>query len=177
MQAFYAEVEAASGVSRAARDAAVGTPPSLAAKVGTSTLRALSTAFYARVFSADSPPAFRGLFSNVTAAEAAARQSDYLIEALGGPPMFSASRGAAALLGRHAPYAVGEAGAAVWLRFMADAVAEVVVEGKAGGKDAPALAARLMVFFRWTAWYIVLGRGLVNPCRVVGYRAKHDGGA
>lgn len=175
MQAFYAEVEAASGISRAARDAAVGTPPSLATAVGVPTLRALSTAFYGRVFAADAPPAFRGLFANVTATEAAARQSDYLIEALGGPPVFTASRGAAALLGRHAPYAVGEAGAAVWLRLMADAVAEVV--GGGGGHDAPALASRLMVFFRWTAWYIVLGRGLVNPCRVVGYRAKHDGGA
>lgn len=173
MQAFYAEVEAASGISRAARDVAVGTPPSLATAVGVPTLRALSTAFYTRVFAADTPPAFRGLFANVTATEAAARQSDYLIEALGGPPVFTASRGAAALLGRHAPYAVGEAGAAVWLRLMADAVAEVVV----GGEDAAALASRLMVFFRWTAWYIVLGRGLVNPCRVVGYRAKHDGGA
>lgn len=176
MQAFYAEVEAASGISRAARDAAVGTPPSLAAAVGPPTLRALSAAFYARVFAADTPAAFRGLFANVTAAEAAARQSAYLIEALGGPPVFTAARGAAALLGRHAPYAVGEAGAAVWLRLMADAVDEVVVAGR-GGDDAAALASRLMVFFRWTAWYIVLGRGLVNPCRVVGYRAKHDGGA
>ena len=112
----------------------------------------------------------REAFANTTKADAAAAQSAFLIERLGGPPLYTARKGPFALIGRHAPYAgVTRDAAHRWLRHMDAALASVPEI------DAPA-AALLADYFRYTAFFIVEGRALVNPARLIGYGgSKHDG--
>ena len=145
-------------------------------RCGGAALRRLSTLFYERVF-ADRAPLpggglLRDVFANTTKAVAAEAQSAFLVERLGGPALYTQQRGPFALIGRHAPYAgVTRAAAERWLHHMFGALAAVPE------LDADAVR-RLRAYFRYTAFFIVEGRALVNPQRLIGYGgSKHDGGA
>ena len=78
-------------------------------RLGEAALRRLSTAFYERVYADRAPlpdgTLLRQAFANTTKADAAANQSAFLIERLGGPPLYTERKGPFALIGRHAPYA------------------------------------------------------------------------
>jgi truncated hemoglobin YjbI len=145
-------------------------------RLGEAALRRVCTAFYERVY-ADRVPLpggalLRAAFANTTKADAAANQAAFLIERLGGPKLYTSRKGPFALIGRHAPYAgVTRDAAARWLQHM-DAALTAVPEVD---DDA---ARRLRAYFHYTAFFIVEGRELVNPSRLIGYGgSKHDGGA
>ena len=145
-------------------------------QLGEAALRRLSTAFYERVYSDRAPlpdgTLLRHAFANTTKADAAANQSDFLIERLGGPPLYTQRKGPVALIGRHAPYAgVTRDAAHRWLQHM-DAALAAVPEVDEDARR------RLQSYFRYTAFFIVEGRSLVNPARLIGYGgSKHSGGA
>lgn len=130
-------------------------------------LRRLSTVFYERVY-ADTEPLpsgalLRHAFANTTRAQASANQSTFLIERLGGPKVYTRLKGSASLVGRHAPYAgVTHEGAQRWLRHMAAALASVP-------EIDDDVACMLLSFFRFHAAWIVEGRKLLNPQRLIGY--------
>jgi truncated hemoglobin YjbI len=90
-------------------------------------------------------------------------QSEYLIERLGGPKLYTQRRGSTSLIGRHAPYrGVTHEAAARWLQHMDAAllgVPEIDAEARA----------MLQAFFAFHAAYIVEGRTLLNPDRLIGY--------
>ena len=145
-------------------------------QLGEAALRRLSTAFYERVYSDRVPlpdgTLLRHAFANTTKADAASNQSDFLIERLGGPPLYTQRKGPFALIGRHAPYAgVTRDAAHRWLQHM-DAALAAVPEVDEDARR------RLQSYFRYTAYFIVEGRALVNPARLIGYGgSKHSGGA
>ncbi len=150
--------------------------PLLFARLGEAAIRRLSTCFYDQVY-ADATPLpsgalLRGAFANTTKAEAIANQSAFLVERLGGPKLYSARKGTLSLIGRHAPYAgVTHEAAARWLVHMESALASVPEI------DQDSLR-RLLSFFRFHAYYIVEGRLLLNPHRLIGYGGSvHRGGA
>ncbi len=144
-------------------------------RVGEAPLRRLSTLFYDHVYADRVPLPSGGLlrdaFANTTKADAAQHQAAFLIERLGGPPLYTQHKGPFALIGRHAPYAaVTRDAAARWLAHM-DAALDGVPELDADAQR------RLRLFFRYTAYFIVEGRALVNPNRLIGYGgSKHGGG-
>ncbi len=72
---------------------------------------------------------------------------DFLIQYWGGPPTYGELRGPPRLRMRHAPFRIGPAERAAWLRAMSLAVA-------AGGLD-PAQAEQLMSYFTMTADHMV----------------------
>ena len=145
-------------------------------QLGEAALRRLSTAFYERVYSDRMPlpdgTLLRHAFANTTKADAAAKQSDFLIERLGGPPIYTQRKGPVAIIGRHAPYAgVTRDAAHRWLQHM-DAALAAVPEVDEDARR------KLQSYFRYTAFFIVEGRALVNPARLIGYGgSKHSGGA
>lgn len=85
------------------------------------------------------------------------------MERLGGPKVYTQSKGSVSLIGRHAPYAgVTHEAAARWLHHMDAAllgVPEIDDEARA----------MLRSFFAFHARYIVEGRLLLNPARLIGY--------
>ncbi len=87
-------------------------PPPLYAFLGEKTLQSFSWDFYQRL--ARSPiahmfPAGEGL------REAAVKQADFLIGALGGPPRYVEKHGAPRMRARHLPFAIGETERQTWL--------------------------------------------------------------
>ena len=144
-------------------------------RIGEAALRRLSTAFYERVYSDRAPlpdgTLLRHAFANTTKADAAANQSAFLMERLGGPRVYTERKGPFALIGRHAPYAgVTRDAAHRWLHHM-DAALAAVPEVDDDARR------RLQAYFRYTAFFIVEGRALVNPARLIGYGgSKHSGG-
>ena len=73
----------------------------LYARLGTDALLSLNTAFYDRVYAdalvlPSTGERLRGVFANTTKADAVARQHAFLVERLGGPPLYTNSRGARA---------------------------------------------------------------------------------
>ncbi len=144
-------------------------------RLGEAVLKRVSTAFYERVYADLTPLPGGGLlreaFANTTKVDAADAQSTFLIERLGGPKLYTERKGPFALIGRHAPYAgVTREAAHRWLAHMDAALAAVPEVDEDS-------ASRLRAFFHYTAFFIVEGRALVNPHRLVGYGgSKHDGG-
>ena len=145
-------------------------------RLGEAALRRLSTAFYERVYADRAPlpdgTLLRHAFANTTKADAAANQSSFLIERLGGPRVYTERKGPFALIGRHAPYAgVTRDAAQRWLQHMDTALAAVPEVDDDARR-------RLQAYFHYTAYFIVEGRALVNPARLIGYGgSKHTGGA
>jgi truncated hemoglobin YjbI len=144
-------------------------------RIGEAPLRRLSTLFYERVYADRVPLPTGGLlrdaFANTTKADAASNQAAFLVERLGGPQLYTQHKGPFALIGRHAPYAlVTRDTAARWLAHM-----EAAMDGTPE-LDADAVR-RLRWFFRYTAYFIVEGRALVNPNRLIGYGGSKHGGS
>ena len=158
---------ALSGVSAEESEALERLQPSAYARLGESRLRALSRTFYDAVFDDTQPlPSgvlLREAFSSVTREEGAERQACFLIERLGGPPLFTQLRGRSMLLARHAPYnGVTREGGARWLAHMLRSVHSLAL-------DDAELSSALASYFTFTVSYVVEGRLLCNAHNVVGY--------
>ena len=145
--------------------------PLLFERLGAEAIRRLSTCFYERVY-ADTQPLpsgvlLRAAFANTTKADAIGNQALFLIERLGGPKGYTARKGALSLIGRHAPYAgVTREGAERWVKHMEAAMASVPELDEDSSR-------RLRSFFRFHAHYIVEGRTLLNPHRLLSYGGIH----
>jgi truncated hemoglobin YjbI len=169
---LWATAAELSGVSVEEAYALDAAQPCLYDRLGGAAIQRLSTLFYERVYGDTSPlpsgALLRHTFANTTKASAAATQAAFLTERLGGPKLYTQQRGTASLIGRHAPYAgVTHEGAARWVKHMESALAHVPEIGEEEGR-------MLRAFFRFHAAWIVEGKQLVNPHRLLGYSdSKH----
>jgi truncated hemoglobin YjbI len=113
--------------------------------------RALSAEFYRRVYSPEhSPEWFRNIFRGSLQEDAASNQSDFFIQRMGGPPLFSERRGHPALIRRHVGFDVTPEGAELWLGHMQAAL------DSTAGLDMDSKR-RMRSFFRHTAFFLVHG--------------------
>lgn len=115
-------------------------------RLGEQPFRELTARFYSRVLQ-DSEAWFRALFEGRDQDEAAENLADFLVQRMGGLPLFNAKKGPSALIGRHLTYDLTEAHAVRWLEHMEAAIDEV----PAIDSDS---AAVLMDYFRYTAHFI-----------------------
>jgi len=84
----------------------------------------LSTTFYTKVYK-DQDAWFRGLFKSPIE-NAIQDQSEFFIQRLGGPPLYSERKGHPALRARHARFKITKEAADRWLKYMREALAEVI---------------------------------------------------
>eukprot|EP00898_Chlorokybus_atmophyticus_P007041 jgi/Chlat1/7338/Chrsp59S06955 len=138
-------------------------------RLGQNVFVKLSQAFYDRVY-ADDQEWFRSIFANSAKEVAVRNQYEFFIQRMGGPNLYSERKGHPALIGRHGPYAVTEAAAERWLHHM-QAALKLVPEIDANSNKI------MMDYFRHTAYFLVVGKELVNRQRLVGYGGRHRGGA
>ncbi len=160
------QAEELSGVPYSAVE--VAKAADLYSRIGESTIRALSTAFYDGVYGDET--GFRDIFANTTKEQAVRNQYEFLVQEFGGPRLYEARKGHTALLGRHAPYPVTHDAAKTWLRHMSAALEKMENEISASDRR------MLLDYFRHMAAYVVVGRELLNPARSVGYFGKHREG-
>ncbi|CAN6194639.1 unnamed protein product [Urochloa humidicola] len=127
----------------------------------------LSTNFYTRVYE-DEEEWFRDIFAGSKKEEAIQNQYEFLIQRMGGPPLFSERRGHPALIGRHRAFPVTHRAAERWLNHMQQAL-DTTESIDADSKT------KMMNFFRHTAYFLVAGlettRQHSHGCR--GVACKH----
>uniref|UniRef100_A0A804R6R0 Two-on-two hemoglobin-3 n=1 Tax=Zea mays TaxID=4577 RepID=A0A804R6R0_MAIZE len=114
----------------------------------------LSTNFYTRVYE-DEEEWFREIFGGSKKEDAIQNQYEFLIQRMGGPPLFSQRRGHPALIGRHRPFLVTHRAAERWLHHMQqalDATESIDVDSKT----------KMMNFFRHTAYFLVAGNEMTR---------------
>jgi len=113
-------------------------------QLGKETIVQLSTTFYNKVYK-DQDAWFRGLFKSPIE-EAIQDQCEFFIQRLGGPPLYSQRKGHPALRARHARFKITKEAADRWLKYMREALAEVV-------KD-DVTRTRLDEFFTHVAYFL-----------------------
>lgn len=151
-----------SGVSYQESTKALSLQPSIYERLGDEGLRALSTAFYDKVFQDDEAAWFINIFSSSTRVEAIENQYLFLVQTLGGPALYQAKKGKyTRLVGRHANYNIGKQAAERWVWHMTKAMQEHDVLGQ----DDQARQA-LEQYFRYTAHYIVAAGSYMRPDQV-----------
>lgn len=77
-------------------------------------------------------------------------QSEFFIQRMGGPDLFSQRKGHPALIGRHTPFAITAPLTKIWLGHM-EAALDVCLQGKDDVADA---RERIWAFMRHTAYFI-----------------------
>ncbi|WVZ79594.1 hypothetical protein U9M48_027158 [Paspalum notatum var. saurae] len=123
----------------------------------------LSTNFYTRVYG-DEEGWFREIFAGSKKEDAIQNQYEFLIQRMGGPPLFSQRRGHPALIGRHRPFLVTHQAAERWLHHMRqalDTTASIDEDSKT----------KMMNFFRHTAYFLVAGNEMTRQGQ--GVACKH----
>ncbi|KAJ4951105.1 hypothetical protein NE237_027937 [Protea cynaroides] len=133
-------------------------------KLGLQTFIDLSTNFYNRVYDDEEEEWFRLIFANSKKEDAIQNQYEFLVQRMGGPPLYSQRKGHPALIGRHRPFPVTHQAAERWLHHMQqalDSISEIDADSKI----------KMMNFFRHTAFFLVAGDELkkqnhvVPPCK------------
>ena len=168
MKAIQASACRFSGVSMEEAFVIDKAEPSLYVRLGHPALVALSTRFYDAVYAED--PAgefawFRAIFAGSDKAAAIRNQHEFLTQRLGGPSFFSDRKGHPALIGRHMGFGgegVSHRAAVRWLHHMEAALNHCAAEGGEGGESTVIdedSRARLLAFFRHTAYFLVAGVG------------------
>jgi truncated hemoglobin YjbI len=140
-----------SGISFQDSQRAIELQPCIYERIGIDGIRHLSRLFYERVYSDHENQWFRNIFASSTKADAIDNQYRYLVQILGGPPLYKEKKGKyTRLVGRHANYNIGANAAKRWVLHMQAAIAEheLLVH------DEEASAA-LSSYFQYTAYYIV----------------------
>ncbi|KAJ8906183.1 hypothetical protein NDN08_002678 [Rhodosorus marinus] len=135
-------------------------------KLGPGTIREISEAFYAAVYSREGW--FREIFSNVEKEHAINNQYTFFVEKFGGPRIYTATKGHTALIGRHGPYKISHAAAQEWLACMEEAIDTVPSVDQQSRTI-------MMNYFKHMAYYISCGMDLVNQNRLVGYGDRPGG--
>ncbi|KAF8648378.1 hypothetical protein HU200_064964 [Digitaria exilis] len=98
---------------------------------------------------------FREIFSGSKKEDAIQNQYEFLIQRMGGPPLFSERRGHPALIGRHRPFLVTHRAAERWLHHMQQAL-DTTESIDADSK------VKMMNFFRHTAYFLVAGNEMTR---------------
>ncbi|XP_039843899.1 two-on-two hemoglobin-3 [Panicum virgatum] len=124
----------------------------------------LSTNFYTRVYE-DEEEWFREIFAGSKKEDAIQNQYEFLIQRMGGPPLFSQRRGHPALIGRHRPFLVTHRAAERWLHHMRQAL-DTTESIDADSKT------KMMNFFRHTAYFLVAGNEMTRQ-QSQGVACKH----
>ncbi|KAL6603873.1 hypothetical protein ACP70R_044234 [Stipagrostis hirtigluma subsp. patula] len=149
----------------------------------------LSTNFYTRVYE-DEEEWFREIFAGSKKEDAIQNQYEFLVQRMGGPPLFSQRRDSAlgkddgckfainhvdlqlqcigrndlwghpALIGRHRPFPVTHQAAERWLHHMQQAL------DTTSSIDADSKA-KMMNFFRHTAYFLVAGNEMTRQAQEV----------
>ncbi|KQK17842.1 two-on-two hemoglobin-3 [Brachypodium distachyon] len=119
----------------------------------------LSTNFYTRVYE-DEEEWFREIFSGSQKEDAIRNQYEFLVQRMGGPPLFSQRRGHPALIGRHRPFPVTHRAAERWLHHMQQAL-------ETTESINPDIKTKMMNFFRHTAYFLVAGNELTRQAQAV----------
>uniref|UniRef100_A0ACD5UFU5 Uncharacterized protein n=1 Tax=Avena sativa TaxID=4498 RepID=A0ACD5UFU5_AVESA len=119
----------------------------------------LSTNFYTRVYE-DEEEWFREIFSESKKEDAIQNQYEFLVQRMGGPPLFSQRRGHPALIGRHRPFPVTHRAAERWLHHMQQALDST----ESINSDTKT---KMMYFFRHTAYFLVAGNEMTRQAQVV----------
>ncbi|AES73843.1 hypothetical protein MtrunA17_Chr3g0139391 [Medicago truncatula] len=130
-------------------------------KLGLQTFINLSTNFYNRVY-VDDEEWFRSIFAKSDKDKAIQNQYEFLVQRMGGPPLYSQRRGHPALIARHRPFPVTHEAAERWLLHMQQAldnISDIDHDSKI----------MLMNFFRHTAYFLVAGveqkNQSLHPCK------------
>ncbi|XAR70898.1 hypothetical protein NMG60_11027936 [Bertholletia excelsa] len=152
MQSLQSKASEWSGVD--SRDAFAIDDTNLFEKLGLQTFINLSTNFYNRVYD-DDEEWFRSIFANSKKEEAIQNQYEFFVQRMGGPPLYSQRKGHPALIGRHRPFPVTREAAERWLHHMRLAL------GSMTDIDDDSKA-KMMNFFRHTAFFLVAGDELKN---------------
>lgn len=104
---------------------------------------------------------FRSIFANSNKEKAIQNQYEFLVQRMGGPPLYSQRRGHPALIARHRPFRLTHEAAERWLHHMQQAVLESIEDDDSRIK--------LMNFFRHTAYFLVAGveskNQNIHPCK------------
>mmetsp|Transcript_22405 Transcript_22405/g.43953 ORF Transcript_22405/g.43953 Transcript_22405/m.43953 type:complete len:189 (-) Transcript_22405:239-805(-) len=148
MQQINAQACQFSGVAQ--QDAFIIDEVNLFERLGLNTFVALSTNFYNAVYDDNDAPWFKDIFATSDKEEAIINQYSFLVQRMGGPPLFSQRKGHPALIGRHIPFRMTHAGAKRWIFHMEKAL------DTTPGIDEDSKR-RMMLFFRHTAYFLVAG--------------------
>ncbi|KAG1330060.1 two-on-two hemoglobin-3 [Cocos nucifera] len=114
----------------------------------------LSTNFYNRVYD-DEEEWFRSIFANSKKEDAIRNQYEFLVQRMGGPPLYSQRKGHPALIGRHRPFPVTHQAAERWLHHMQQALDSM-------SSIDPDSKIKMMNFFRHTAFFLVAGNQMTR---------------
>eukprot|EP00540_Astrosyne_radiata_P018648 CAMPEP_0116825906 /NCGR_PEP_ID=MMETSP0418-20121206/2237_1 /TAXON_ID=1158023 /ORGANISM="Astrosyne radiata, Strain 13vi08-1A" /LENGTH=175 /DNA_ID=CAMNT_0004454489 /DNA_START=172 /DNA_END=699 /DNA_ORIENTATION=+ len=137
--------------------------PSLYERIGDKGFLELSQTFYDRVFD-DKEAWFVNIFSSSTKVEAVENQYRFFVQTFGGPDLYRQKKGKyTRLVGRHANYGIGEAGAIRWLQHMKAAIAD-----HEALQDDEEASSKLLKYFRYTAYYIVETLVYMRPDQLSG---------
>lgn len=130
-------------------------------KLGLQTFINLSTNFYNRVYD-DDEEWFGSIFAKSDKDKAIQNQYEFLVQRMGGPPLYSQRRGHPALITRHRPFPVTHEAAERWLLHMQQAldnISDIDHDSKI----------MLINFFRHTAYFLVAGvekkNQSLHPCK------------
>ncbi|KAL5074182.1 hypothetical protein RYX36_013166 [Vicia faba] len=130
-------------------------------KLGIQTFINLSTNFYNRVYD-DEEEWFRSIFAKSDKEKAIQNQYEFLVQRMGGPSLYSQTRGHPALIARHRPFPVTHEAAKRWLCHMQQALdntSDIDQDSKI----------MLINFFSHTAYFLVAGieqrNQSLHPCK------------
>jgi len=136
-------------------------------------MKLLSTHFYNRVFADKSNPWFLGIFATSTKDEAIDNQYRFLVQTFGGPELYKEKKGKyTRLVGRHANYAIGISAAQRWMEHMEMAIAE---HSNLMGEENELAREYLIMYFRYTAYYIVVASEFMRDDQLSGGREVDSG--
>ncbi|CAJ2643329.1 unnamed protein product [Trifolium pratense] len=128
---------------------------------GLQTFINLSTNFYNRVYD-DDEEWFRSIFDKSDKDKAIQNQYEFLVQRLGGPPLYSQRRGHPALIARHRPFHLTHKAAERWLHHMQQAL-----DNTSHIDDDSKIM--LINFFRHTAYFLLAGieqkNQSLHPCK------------
>ncbi|PKA64526.1 hypothetical protein AXF42_Ash007271 [Apostasia shenzhenica] len=125
----------------------------------------LSTNFYNRVYN-DEEEWFRSIFARSRKEDAIRNQYEFFVQRMGGPPLYSNRKGHPALIGRHRPFPVTHEAAERWLHHMQQALDSTP-------SIDPAIKAKMMNFFRHTAFFLVAGNEMAREAKEVPCKHKN----
>ncbi|XP_010915062.1 group 2 truncated hemoglobin 3-2 isoform X2 [Elaeis guineensis] len=123
----------------------------------------LCTNFYTRVFD-DEEEWFRSIFADSKKEDAIRNLYEFLVQRMGGPPLYSQRKGHPALIGRHRPFPVTHQAAERWLQHMQQALDTTSTID-------PDSKIKMMNFFRHTAYFLVAGNEITRQGQ--GVLCKH----
>ena len=148
-------------------------PPLLSRIGGPSGFHTLSTLFYNKVFNDTSNPWFLGIFATSTKEEAIDNQYRFLVQTFGGSDLYTAKKGGrygVRLVGRHANYGIGVRAAERWVELM-----DCAIEEHAGLSDEEEAKKYLKMYFRYTAFYIVVAKEYMREDQLSGGNQMDSG--